>query len=74
MRYTPFEQAIKLIKVLTYFRSSKDFKLHRGQNCPFDDLDEERHGGLTHYTLSQAAAGLGKIRWNCPFCSKHFEE
>ena len=66
----PIIKAKELIKVLRYFQTIKKVTLPKGMKCPFDIEDDE----LGHYELSEATSGLGYIRWDCPFCGKHFEE
>lgn len=66
----PIFQAKKLIDVIRYFKKVQYVGLPKGVPCPLNKNDSE----LDHYQLSQAAAGLGMIRWDCPFCGEHFEE
>lgn len=70
MENDPKIKAKELIEILRYFKSVKSITLQEGERCPLAIEDKN----LTHYELSEAVAGLGLIRWNCPFCKKHFEE
>lgn len=70
----PILKAKELVNILKYFKSIKTINLPRGMKCPLDIEIEDKEADLTHYELSQAVAGLGFIRWNCPFCGEHFED
>jgi hypothetical protein len=67
----PFKKAEELINAVKYFRGVEAIQLPHGKKCPFSMTDLGEEG---HYLFSHAAVGLGYIRWDCPFCGKHYEE
>lgn len=69
------KKAKQLIEAVKYFHTVKTIKLPRGMKCPFEIvIDVDNLDILNHDQLSESAVGTGMIRWDCPFCGKHFEE